>query len=303
MAFRDVLIALSIVVVWGLSFVVVKWGLSDMPPLFFVTLRFAGVAVLALVLPRPRLPWSHLAAYGLSWGAIQFGALFIAIQVGMPAGLASVVVQSQAFFTLILATFFLNEHWKIQQVVGLLCAAAGLWLIADSPRGEVPLLGFLLNLLGALGWAFGNIIVRRVVQRETRTDNVAFIAWASIIPALVLGALSLGVEGPHRIGASVTHMGLSAWTAVAYQAFGALLFGALMWNRLLSRYPANQVAPFSLLVPCIGLVSCALLLDEKTTAVQLVGTLLVMAGLLVNVAGQRVFGMFMPRRATLEQDG
>jgi len=290
MAPRDLMAAMVVVCIWGFSFVVVKWGLADMPPLFFVTLRFAGVAVLAIWLPRPKIDLRYLLLYGISWGAVQFGCLFLAIHLGMPAGLASVVVQSQAFFTLILSTLLLDEHWRASQLAGLIVSALGLWLIAEGPGGSVPLVGFLLNLVGAIGWAYGNIVVRRMVARSTRTDTVGFVAWAAVAPSVVLALLSLVFEGRSQIMPAIEGLGLHAVLAVGYQAFAAVLAGALIWNRLLSRYPANQVAPFSLLVPCVGLLSAGLLLGEKLTLVQALGSLLTVGGVFINMMGARLAG-------------
>ncbi len=288
MAPRDLLAAMAVVCIWGFSFVVVKWGLADMPPLFFVTLRFAGVAILAVWLPRPAIELRYLLLYGIAWGAVQFGCLFMAIHLGMPAGLASVVVQSQAFFTLILSTLLLDERWRASQLAGLIVSAFGLWLIAEGPGGTVPLVGFVLNLIGAIGWAYGNIIVRRMVGRSTRTDTVAFVAWAAVAPAVVLAALSMVFEGPSQIAPAVEGLGPHAVMAIGYQAFAAVLAGALIWNRLLSRYPANQVAPFSLLVPCVGLLSAGLLLGERLTLVQALGSALTVGGVLINMVGGRL---------------
>lgn len=288
MSLKDILLALSVVFAWGFSFVVVKWGLYDMPPFLFATFRFALVAILVPFFPRPNVPFLQLLLYGISWGAIQFGTLFLSIYLGMPTGLASVVVQSQAFFTLIFAAFLLKEGWHISQMSGLILATIGLVLIAGNPSG-MPIAGFLLNLLGAMGWAYGNIIVRKLGHKSKEVSSIGFLAWASIIPGFIMAGFSLMFEGSGRIVPALSVVRTNAVVAILYQAFVASLFGAVAWNRLLTKYPINNVAPFSLLVPGIGLFVATFVLNEKTSGIQFLGSAVLFSGLVINLFGKRIY--------------
>jgi O-acetylserine/cysteine efflux transporter len=279
---RDLLLALVVVVAWGVNFVVIKVGLHGVPPMLLGALRFALAAVPAVFfVKRPNLPWRWLIAYGATISLGQFAFLFSAMYVGMPAGLASLVLQAQAFFTLMFAALFLHERFRLPNVVGLLIAAGGLAVIGMQGGSAMTLAGFVLTLCAACSWALGNIVTKKVGQ----VDLVGLVVWGSLIPPLPFLALSYAFEGPQRIVAALSGISATSIFAIVYLAFIATLIGYGLWSRLLSRYPASQVAPFSLLVPIVGLASASLFLDEKLSEAQIAGALLVMAGLAVNVFG------------------
>lgn len=284
---KDLLLALVVVLAWGVNFVVIKVGLHGVPPMLLGALRFLLAAFPAVFfINRPKLPWKWLFAYGTTISFGQFAFLFSAMYVGMPAGLASVVLQAQAFFTLVFAALFLQERFHARNVVGLLIAAGGLALIGlqASPGGgaqAMTLAGFVLTLCAAVMWALGNIVMKKVGQ----VDLVGLVVWASLIPPLPFLVCSYFVEGPQRIVDALASIGLSSVLAIVYLAFIATLLGYSLWGHLLSKYPASQVAPFSLLVPIVGLAAASLLLGEHLSAAQIGGAVLVMAGLVVNVFG------------------
>lgn len=283
---KDLLLALVVVVAWGVNFVVIKVGLHGVPPMLLGALRFTLAAFPAvLFVKRPRMPLRWLLAYGATISLGQFAFLFSAMYVGMPAGLASLVLQAQAFFTLGFAALFLGERMRAQNVVGLLIAAAGLAVIAlhASAGGAQPMTiaGFVLTLCAASMWALGNIVTKKV----GKVDLVGLVVWGSLVPPLPFLVLSYFFEGPREIVGALDHIDAISVFAVIYLAFIATLLGYGLWSRLLSRYPASQVAPFSLLVPIVGLAAAALLLDEHLSAAQVGGAALVMGGLAVNVFG------------------
>lgn len=285
MAIRHLMLALMIVVVWGVNFVIIKFGLHNVPPLLLGALRFLAAALPAIFfVPRPKVPLSLYLAYGLTISVGQFGFMFSAIYVGMPTGLTSVVLQSQAFFTLILSAMWLKEHWHSNQLIGLLLAAAGLMLIGLSHGVSMPILGFLLTLAGALMWATGNIVTR-FVARVGNVNMFAFVVWASLVPPIPFFLLSLLLEGPQKIAAAFHGFDGVSLGAVLYLAWVATLLGYGSWSKLLAIYPANKVAPFSLLVPVVGLLTAWLVLNEQLSSLQWAGCGLLMLGLLVNVFG------------------
>ncbi|TDF84456.1 EamA family transporter [Pseudomonas sp. H9] len=285
MPLKDLLLALVVIVVWGLNFVVIKVGLDGLPPMLLGALRFVLVAFPAVFLiKRPQLPWRWLIAYGATISLGQFAFLFEAMHNGMPPGLASLVLQSQAFFTLFFAAIFLGERLRVASVVGLLVAAGGLALIGSENAAHVPLLALMLTLCAASMWAMGNIITRRFGN----IDLVALVIWGGLIPPLPFFALSWCIDGPQVIENALRGISWHSILSLVYLAFIATMLGYSLWGRLLSRYPAGKVAPFSLLVPVVGLSSSALLLDERLTLLQGGGALLVMLGLLINVFGPRL---------------
>ncbi|EXF44310.1 mtultidrug ABC transporter permease [Pseudomonas sp. BAY1663] len=291
---RDLLLALVVIVVWGLNFVVIMVGLHDVPPMLLGALRFMLAAVPAVFfVKRPQVPLRWLLAYGLTISLGQFAFLFSAMKVGMPAGLASLVLQSQAFFTLFFAVLFLGEHLRRANLLGLLVAAAGLVLIGTQADRGMTLAGFVLTLGAASMWALGNIVTRKF----GKVNLVGLVVWGSLVPPLPFLALSLWLEGPTAIELALRGLGVDTLLVLVYLAFGATLLGYGLWSRLLSRYPASQVAPFSLLVPVVGLSSSALLLGERLGPLQLAGALLVMLGLVVNVWGGWLYGWLRLRLA------
>ena len=290
---KDWLLALLVVVVWGLNFVVIKVGLHGMPPLLLAGLRFLFVAFPALFfVPRPRVPLPLLLGYALTISFGQFAFLFCAINFGMPAGLASLVLQAQAFFTIILGAFVFGERLQRKQLVGISLAVFGvLVLIETSMTGQhVQLLGFMLTLGAALCWACGNIFNKKIMLHPSKTGVMSLVVWSALIPIGPFMLSSWVFEGPHLMAQSLIHINLTTVLSLAYLSFVASIIGYGIWGSLLGRYETWRVAPLSLLVPVVGLASAALLLDETLTAMQLVGALLIMAGLLINVFGLKIPG-------------
>ena len=289
---KDLLLALLVIVVWGLNFVVIKVGLHGMPPMLMGALRFMLAAFPAILfVRRPQVPLRWMLAYGMTISLGQFAFLFYAMYVGMPAGLASLVLQSQAFFTLFFAALFLGERLRGSNLFGLLVAASGLVLIGLQGGQAMTLAGFALTIAAASMWALGNVVTRKL----GKVNLVGLVVWGSLIPPLPFLALSLWLEGPELISQSLRSLSLDSLLVLAYLAFGATILGYGLWSRLLSLYPASQVAPFSLLVPVVGISSSALLLGERLGSLQMVGAALVMAGLLINVWGGRLLDSWRQR--------
>ncbi|PDO85476.1 O-acetylserine/cysteine exporter [Kosakonia pseudosacchari] len=288
---KDVLLAMLVVVAWGLNFVVIKVGLHNMPPLMLAGLRFVLVAFPAILfVARPKVPLRLLLGYGLTISFGQFAFLFCAIKFGMPAGLASLVLQAQAFFTIILGAGVFGERLQIKQLVGITLAVLGvLVLIESSLNGQhVPLLGFLLTLAGAFSWACGNIFNKKIMQHSSRPAIMSLVVWSALIPIVPFMVASLVFDGPALMLQSVVSIDLTTLLSLVYLAFIATILGYGIWGTLLGRYETWRVAPLSLLVPVVGMASAALLLGETLSALQLVGAVLVMAGLYINVFGFRL---------------
>lgn len=286
---KDLLLILTVIVVWGVNFAVIKVGVADVPPLLLGGLRFLLAAFPAVLFLRaPKVPLRLYILYGMTISVGQFSLLFTAIHMGMPTGLASLVLQSQAFFTMVFAAFWLKEQWRANQLAGLVLAAGGLVLIGSAHGLSMPLAGFMLTIGAAAMWACGNIVTR-AVGRYGPMNQLAFVVWASLVPPLPLLLLSAWLEGPQAMATAVTHFSGTAFAALAYLAWAATLFGYGVWTALLSRYPANRIAPFSLLVPVVGLTTGWLVFGEVLRPVHFAGGALLMAGLLVNLFGARLF--------------
>jgi len=285
----DLLLAVVVIFAWGVNFAVIKVGVADVPPLLLGALRFMLAAFPAVLFLRaPKVPLRLYLLYGMTISVGQFALLFTAIHVGMPTGLASLVLQSQSFFTMLLAAMVLKEHWRANQLAGLLLAAVGLVLIGSAHGLSMPLAGFLLTIAAAFMWACGNIVTR-AVGAYGPMNQLAFVVWASLVPPIPFLLLSAWLEGPDAMQATLQHFKWQAFAAVAYLAWVATLFGYGVWTRLLSRYPANRVAPFTLLVPLVGLTTGWVIFGEALKPVHFAGGAFLMAGLLLNLFGHRLF--------------
>ncbi|WP_318385289.1 O-acetylserine/cysteine exporter [Enterobacter sp.] len=288
---KDGLLAMLVVVVWGLNFVVIKLGLHNMPPLMLAGLRFVLVAFPAiLVVARPKIPMRLLLGYGLTISFGQFAFLFCAINFGMPAGLASLVLQAQAFFTIILGAVMFGERLQGKQLVGITLAVFGVLVLAESSLNgqHVALLGFLLTLAAAFSWACGNIFNKKIMQLPVRPSVMSLVVWSALIPIVPFMLASLILDGPAVMLQSLVGIDLVTVFSLLYLAFVATIVGYGIWGTLLGRYETWRVAPLSLLVPVVGMGSAAMLLGETLTLVQLVGAAMIMAGLYINVFGLRL---------------
>jgi len=280
--------ALLVTALWGFNFVVIAVGVREVPPLLLACLRFVLAAVPAIFFVRkPDVPWKLLVWYGLFLGVGQFGFLFTAMKWGAPAGLSSVILQAQAFFTALLAVRFLGEKFRWNHGVGLVIAGAGLVLMGwtKTPAGEfsVPWTSLVLLILGALMWASANIVAKKM----GKIDTLGLMVWSSLIPPIPLFLLSWTLEGGEAITGALSHLSLLSWGSVAYLAFLSTLLGYGLWNWLIGKKGPSAVAPFSLLVPVFGVTSSWLVLGEALTPAHLAAAGLILAGLAVHVFGGR----------------
>ncbi|MCJ8320039.1 MAG: EamA family transporter [Colwellia sp.] len=304
MSLKDSLIGLFIIFIWGINFVVIAWGLEGLPPLLMGAERFLLVAVLgSIFVKRPSIPWRWLALYALSLSFGQFAFLFSAMSFGMPAGLASLVLQSQALFTLIFAGLILKEQIKPVQVLAMIVAGLGLYVIGSSgghsgaSNMAMTAVGFGLTLAAAMCWALGNIINRSINQKGY-SANIGLVVWSAWIPIIPFLIASYYLEGPELIINSLINIELSSILALLYLALIASIAGYSLWSYLLGRYPAAQVAPLTLGVPVVGLTAAAILLNETLSWQQGLGIALVMIGLIINSAGKRIFTLLSKRLIT-----
>jgi O-acetylserine/cysteine efflux transporter len=288
---RDLALILVVVALWGFSFVPIKVGLKEVPPFALVALRFLFAAVpLVFFIRRPRMPARVVIAYGLAIGVVQFGLLFLGMKLGMPAGLSSIVIQVQVFFTIGLGIAFLDDRLHRENLVGATISALGVVLLAFykvQGGATSTFMGLVLVIIAAFAWAVGNIVAKRAAG-EHEADMFALVVWSSLVPPLPLFAASYAFEGGSAMLHAVASASALTWGCALFMAYIATLFGFASWARLLHRYPTGLVAPFALLIPVSGLASGALFLGESLAPMQAAGAALVFAGLVVNVYGARL---------------
>jgi len=283
--FSHFLLALAVVTIWGTNFVVIKYALGDLPPLLFAALRFSLALIPAMFfLPRPAVKWHNLALYGVLIGVGQFGFLYIAMNGHISPGIASLVVQTQVFFTIGLSMKLSGERVRAFQWFALLLATAGVANILLHTDGTTTPLGLALVLIASFSWAGGNM----AAKQGNPESMLAYVVWSSAFAIPPLFVLAFSLEGWDAAVAGVQRATLTTWGAVAWQSWGNTLFGYVAWGWLLARHPAATISPMALLVPVFGMGASALLLGEALPPWKLFSAALVMAGLALNLLWPRL---------------
>lgn len=284
MSLRHSLLAALVAVIWGANFVVIDLGLDGMPPLLFVALRFLVVLVPAIFLVRrPQVSWRIVVAVGALTAVGQFGLLYTALHLGMPAGIASLVLQAQVVFTVVFAGLALRERPSVAQFAGITLGGIGLVVVGVGRSAETPLLAVLLTVAAAMSWATGNVVTRAAKV----SSGLSLTVWSALVVPVPMVALSLLLDGPDLVWQSLSGIGASAILSTLYTAVLSTLFGYGVWNTLLARYPAASVVPFTLLVPPVGILTAALVQHEMPGPAELVGAAVVMIGVAVVALGGR----------------
>ncbi len=285
MSLPHVLLAITVTMVWGFNFVVIHWGLGDMPPLLLSAMRFLVAAFPAVFfVKRPQISWGALAAITF-FHVSQFNLLFLGMYAGLSAGLASIVIQLQAFFTVLLAACWFAERPTLRQLVGMGLAFAGMALIAVSKDGSGSLPGLMLTIAGGLSWAITNLLMKRAGA----VDMFALLIWVVALGTVPMFAVSLVVEGFTAVSDALLNLSLAGALSIVFMAYGATIFGFGVWGVLLHHYQAARVAAFSLLVPVFGMAAAAFLLGERFGADRQLAALLVLAGLYLVIVQRAVW--------------
>ena len=285
MRWQHVVLGFLITAIWGFNFVVLKVALVEVPPILLTAIRFILSCLPVLFLPRPKgMTWRALLIVGATSFLGQYVFLFVAMAQGMPAGLSSVTLQLQVFVTILFSILFLGERPKLQQYLGGAVALLGLGTIASTvgTGTAIPALAMVFIVLSAVTWAFGNLTVRQAGP-DGGFGTLAGVCWASLVPPLPALAIAFAFEGPDRIFTSLTHLHPITMAAIAYTVVLSTWFSFAVWGKLLSSYPAGTAAPFALMVPVFGGLSGYLMLGETLTPLRLMGSLMIFAGLAVNL--------------------
>lgn len=284
MKIHHTFLAVMVAAIWGFNFIVVKIGLSEMPPFLYGSARFV-VSVLPLLwfFRKPPVSWNLIVGIGMTLGVAKFGLMFLGIHVGMSAGLASLILQSQAFFTTALSVLLLKDKIQSNQILGMLVAFAGMALIGINLHEGSTLPGFLLILGAAIFWAFSNILIKLAGN----VNMFALAVWISLVPPLPMYLLSCAFEGPAALSQALSQMTFLGWACLAFTACASTWVGFSLWGILLRTYDASLVAPYSLLIPVFGISFGHILLDEQFTLITYAACGLVFLGLLINQWGTR----------------
>lgn len=268
---------------WGVNFLAIHASLEQFPPFLLVAMRWAAIAIPTMLLvPRPRVPLRYLLGYGLGFGVLQFTFLYWAMASGMPTGMASLVLQCSAPFTVLLGAVLTREHLTPARAVGTTIAVVGLAVVGSTRSSSHTWWPFVLTVLGGLGWALGNLALRQAHAPKP----LHLTLWMSVVPPIPMLALSLAFEGPTRIWHAFATSGHAwdAWAGLVYTVLLATVAGSGLWAWLMSRHPAGVVAPYSMLVPVVGLTTAWVVLGEMPLPLELLGSAMVVLGVLLTSA-------------------
>ncbi len=287
---KDIIIALLVIIVWGANFTVIKLGLGGVPSMLLVAIRYTLVVFPAIFfIKKPNIEWKYIFFYGLTVGVGQFACLFYAMEIGMPAGLASIIVQIQAFISPFLSAVFLNEKLKPKQLLGFVVAAGGLIVIgmASASSGmTIPYNALLLTLLAPVFWAISNVISKYAsdlaTSRGDKLQMLNMVVWSSLVPPIPMLGLALLLDPPSVLIQSLINLKFISVFSALYLAFGATLFGYGFWNILISKYSMGKISPLSLLVPVTGLFTARIVLLEKLSSLQWIGVTIILFGLIIS---------------------
>lgn len=289
----DLARALGVTFLWGLNFSLIGYCLTYLDPYSLAGLRFLLCAVpLVLFLPRPRVPAGLVIAYGLCFGLGTWGLVNLGVQLGSSPGVSSIVLQTSALFTTGFGIVLFGERLTTGKVLGLLLSCLGLALILSLEDGSATLSGVALVLAGAFFWGVSNSLVKRAAP----DNQLAFLAWSSLVAPLPLFALGFSQFGPLPLTPLPDTGELVLVIALLLaSSYIATLYAYYVWNRLISQYDLSRVAPLSLAVPVFGLLCAHLVFDEALGATKLLAGALVMLGLAVNVRGDQWLGRLLAR--------
>jgi len=285
MNFKDFLLGVLITFIWGLNFSVIKLGLISLDPFMLTAFRFMLCAFpLVFFIKKPDIKMSYMISYGLFFGVGLWGMVTLGIYFGISAGVASLVLQSSVFFTIIFGALILNEKINNFKKFGFIFALLGLGLIISLTDGSVTIIGIIFILIGSISWSIANILVKKSGVKEV----FSFIIWSSLFSPIPLFILAYLTQGSIVYIDFFEDLDYIAVFSILFQVYPTTLIGYWVWNLLLIKYPVSSVAPLALLVPIFGLLGSYFIFNEEIGTLKILACIFIMLGLVVNVFGQRL---------------
>jgi|TARA_R110002050_G_scaffold253376_2_gene391544 O-acetylserine/cysteine efflux transporter len=282
---KSISFALIVVLIWGVNFSVIKFGLEELPPILFSSLRFFIVAIPAVFfIPFPKTSVWNVLGVGVFLGVLKFSFLFIAMKEDASAGISSLLLQAQVIFTIILSMIIFKEKITIAQSIGMLIALIGFGFFFFTVDTNITLLGIVLILCASIFWSVSNVIMKQIKD----VNLLHFMVWVSLIPPLPLFILSYFYES-HEPLTLLLNSSVKTWASVAYTGYISTLVAFAIWGWLLKNYNSAIVTPFALVIPVVGIISSNILLNEQLNHIETLGAILILFGLFISVLGNRIY--------------
>lgn len=282
----DLFVGFLVTVLWGANFAVIELGLRELDPFILTFLRFTFCAFpLVFFIKKPEgISLISIALYGVIFGVGLWWVVNFAMFNGLSAGLSSVFLQFSAFFTIVLSCFFLGEKINKIHISGIITAFVGLIMIIHFSEESSTIKGVFFVIIAAMSWAVCNIIVKL-----TRPANmIAFIVWSSLFSAPAVLIMTVYVKGWGGVLSIPDDITVGSSFSVLFQVYITTVVGYMIWNNLMKKYPATEVAPLSLFVPVSGVITSYLFLDERLSVQQLISVIVVITGIFIFLNSARI---------------
>jgi O-acetylserine/cysteine efflux transporter len=279
----DIFIAVLVAVIWGLAFVASRLALDELPPALMTALRFAIAALPCLFVRKPDVSWPLLVAISFTLFLGQFLAQSYGIAGGVPVGLTSVIVQSQALFTIAFAVIAFREWPTPLQAAGVGIAAIGLLMICGTVGYDFSVNAFAVLMISPICFAIGNLLLRRA----NGVPMFDLFAWLCLTAAVPLFALALVTDGPQPTWQALARMSPTGLVCMLGLGGISTCIAYWLWGRLLRDHRPAQVVPFALLVPFVGAAASSVAFHERFGPLRLAGMLTVVGGIAVMLLSNR----------------
>lgn len=276
---KHIIYALLVALIWGSNFVAIKMIFCDLPPFLCLAVRFILSAFpFIFFIRRPKVSWRFMFEISAFLWIGQFSLMFVGIYLGMSAGLAALVQQCQAVFTVVLAAVIYGFRPTPPQLLGIILAVSGIALIAMQAGGNGNLAACLMVVGAALCVSVSNLMFKRAGN----IDMLSLIVWTSLIPPIPMFCFSLYFEGWEQIVFSVRHISVPTYGALLYTAWLSTLVATTLWGGLMRTYNPSCVVPFGLMVPVVAMTMSTLILGDTFTTGDLIASVIVLCGLIIN---------------------
>jgi O-acetylserine/cysteine efflux transporter len=277
MSLIQIVCAVMVPLLWGYQFVVIKVGIVEFPPLFFLGLRFLAMALLLVpfVKKPARQELSPVAAISVFLGGLNFGLFYVGLGLGS-GSISAVAYQLATPFTILLAWPLLAERPSLVTSSGVLLAFLGVVVLAAGPGLSANAIPILLVVGAALAFAVANVLTKR----HGPFDPLMLTGWSSLFTVPQVMLMSFVLEDGQLT--SLVTADERGWLALAYTVFIGGIVGFSLWFWLIARCTMGRVAPFGLLLPVFALISSVLFLDEHITPTLIVGALLAISGVAIT---------------------
>ncbi|MBI5273960.1 MAG: EamA family transporter [Chlamydiales bacterium] len=285
MPYTPLILAFLIVVIWGFNFVAIKVGLEQLSPLLLCSIRFFLTSIPAVFfIKKPKAPLKMVMLYGLIMFALQFAFLFVGMYEGVAPGMASLLLQIQVFFTILLAVIFFNEKLNRWRIIGAIISFSGIAVVGAHVSGAVTFLGFIFVIFAALCWAVGNAFAKQI----GKVNMISLVIWGSMFAWPPLLVATLIVDGLDKVWMTLYQLTPLSIGATLYITYLSTVFGYAAWNWLLHHYSLATIAPFTMLVPIVAMLSSILVAGEPFYIWKLIAAILVLSGVCINLFSSKL---------------